>query len=159
AYEEGRFVLRTPLPGSVGNFGRFTEVPASTAYRRLRAARVNEHENVPPLIVTGVHIGTATFVTDRGPMRLPAWPFSFKGVAHPASVLAVGSPDLFIPPDMHRFGPTGPGNSIEDSATVSASGKTITVTFIGGPAGNEACDDSYRASAVADRRAVAFTIT
>src|SRR5690348_8692448 len=28
AYEEGRFELRTLLPGSVGNFGRFTEIPA-----------------------------------------------------------------------------------------------------------------------------------
>ncbi len=157
AYEEGRFELRTLLPGSVGNFGRFTEIPAGVAYQRLRAMGVDEHANVPPLIVTAANIGTATFVTDRGRVRLPAWRFSFKGVAHPASVLALGPPDLFIPPALHRFGEPGPGNSIEDSATVSASGKAITLTFVGGPAGNAPCDDSYRASAVADRRAVAFT--
>jgi hypothetical protein len=159
AYEEGRFALRTLLPGSVGNFGRFTEVPAATAYHRLRAIRVDEHDKVPPLIVTAVHIGTATFVTDRGRMRLPAWQFFFKGVAHPASVLAVGPPDLFIPPAMHRFGEPGPGNSIEGSATISPSGTTITLSFVGGPAGNEPCDYSYRVSAVEDRRAVAFKIT
>ena len=39
AYMEGHFVLRAPLPGSVGNFGRYAEVPATVAYRRLRAAR------------------------------------------------------------------------------------------------------------------------
>jgi hypothetical protein len=42
---------------------------------------------------------------------------------------------------------------------VSASGKTITLSFIGGPAGNARCDESYRASAMEDRQAVAFTIT
>ena len=148
AYEEGRFALRTALPPG-----------AITAYRRLRAIGVDDDQKVAPLLITAVKPGSATFVTDRGPMRLPAWQFSFKGVAHPASVLALGPPDVFIPPALHRFAAPGPGNSIEDSATVSASGKTITVTFVGGPAGNEACDDSYRASAVADRRAVAFTIT
>jgi len=148
AYDEGRFALRIALPPG-----------SEVAYRRLRAGGVNDHEKVPPLAVTAVKPGRATFVTDRGRVRLPAWQFFFKGVAHPASVLALGPGGLFIPPALHRFGEPGPGNSIEDSATVSASGKTITLTFVGGPAGDEACDDSYRASAVADRRAVAFTIT
>jgi hypothetical protein len=42
---------------------------------------------------------------------------------------------------------------------VSPSGRTITLTFTGGPAGHAPCDYSYRASAAADRQAVAFTIT
>ncbi|HKO26518.1 MAG TPA: hypothetical protein VJU80_03605 [Solirubrobacteraceae bacterium] len=159
AYEEGRFALHARLPGSVGSFGRFTEISATAAYHRLRAIAVHERDKVPPLIVTGVDIGTATFETDRGRMRLPAWRFFFKGVANPASVLALGRPDLFVPPPPHRFGPPGPGNSIEASAKVSPSGKTITLSFVGGPAGHAPCDDSYRVSAVADRRAVAFTIT
>ncbi|HSC04010.1 MAG TPA: hypothetical protein VLC49_11845 [Solirubrobacteraceae bacterium] len=157
-YEERRFVLRTLLPGSVGTFGRFTEIPATVAYRRLRAMRVDEHDNVPPLIVTAVRIATATFVTDRGRVRLPAWQFSLNGLAHPASVLALAPPDLFIPPALRRFGEPGPGNSVEDSATILASDKTVTLRFVGEPAGNAPCDDSYRASAVADRRVVAFTI-
>jgi hypothetical protein len=148
AYEEGRFALGTALPPE-----------AAVAYRRLRAIGVNEHENAPPLLVTAVKAGRAVFVTDRGRARLPAWQFFFKGVAHPASVLALEPPDLFIPPALHRFGEPGPGSSIEDSATLSASGKKITLTFVGGPAGNEACDERYRATAVADSRAVAFTIT
>lgn len=147
AYLEGRYALDTALPPG-----------AAAAYGRLRAQRNGQHVKVPPLVITAVHPGSGVFVTDRGRMRLPAWQFSFKGVAHPASVLALEPPDIFIPPALHRFGQPGPGNSIEDAATVSASGKTITVTFVGGPAGNEACDDSYRASAVADSRAVAFTI-
>ncbi len=148
AYLEGRFALRTALPPGSG-----------TAYRRLRAKGVNEHENVPPLLVTAADPGTAVFVTDRGHRRLPVWQFFFKGVASPASVLALTPPSVFIAPPLHRFGPPGPGNSIEDSARLSASGETITLSFVGGPAGTAPCDESYRASAVADSRAVAFTIT
>ncbi|MGN6871027.1 MAG: hypothetical protein ACTHMY_21755 [Solirubrobacteraceae bacterium] len=158
AYMEGHFVLRTLLPGSVGNFGRFTEVSANDAYRRLRGESRQSGVNTPPLIITGVHIGTATFVTDRGPMRLPAWRFFFKGVADPAFVLAVGRSDLFIPPRLHRFAKPGPGSSIEDSATISPAGTAITLSFDGPPPGTGPCQADYRASAVADRRAVAFAI-
>jgi hypothetical protein len=148
AYEEGRFALGTALPPG-----------SATAYGRLRAIGVNDHEKVPPLLVTEVKLGRATFVTDRGRRPLPTWQFYFQGVADPAPVLALVPPAAFIPPPLHRFGQPGPGNSIEDSATVSASGRTVTLSFVGGPAGSEPCDDSYRASAAADSRAVAFTIT
>lgn len=159
AYMEGHFVLRAPLPGSVGNFGRYAEVPATVAYRRLRAGRRQSGVTAPPLIITAVHIGTARFLTDRGPMRLPAWQFHFKGVADPASVLAVAAPDLFTPPPLHRFGPPGSGNSIEGSATVSPSGTTIKLTFSGAPPGSAPCEANYRVSAVSSQQAVAFTIT
>jgi hypothetical protein len=147
AYLEGHFALGTALPAG-----------SATAYRRLRATGVNDHEKVPPLLVTAVEPGSGVFVTDRGRRRLPAWRFYFKGVANAATVLALVPPAVFVPPQLHRFGQPGPGNSIEDSAKISSSGKTITLSFVGGPAGNAPCDDSYRASTVADRRAVAFTI-
>jgi hypothetical protein len=148
AYLEGRFALRTALPPG-----------STTALRRLRVIGVNEHEKVPPLLVTAVKHGNSGFVTDRGRMRLSAWRFYFKGVANPASVLALAPPEVFVPPPLHRFGEPGPGNSIEDSATVSASGKVITLSFVGSPAGNAPCDASYRATGLSDRRAVAYTIT
>jgi hypothetical protein len=159
AFLEGRFRLRALLPGSVGNFGRYAVVPAGVAYHRLRAAGVDEHDKVAPLLITGVHIGTATFLTDRGRMRLPAWQFSFKGVADPASVLALAPPGLFTPPVLHRFGSPGPGKSVEVSATVSPSGTAVTLSFAGAPAGTEPCEANYRLSAVSSQHAVAFTIT
>jgi hypothetical protein len=161
AFLEGRFRRPPPplLPGSVGNFGRFSEAPASVAYHRLRAAGVDEHHKVAPLVITGVHIGTATFLTDRGRMRLPAWQFSFKGVADPASVLALTPSDLFIPPRLHLAGPAGPGSSVEVSATISPPGKAVTLSFPGPPAGTGPCEANYRVSAVSSQHAVAFTIT
>jgi hypothetical protein len=148
AYLESRFALGTALPPG-----------SALAYGRLRAGGVNEHENVPPLLVIAAKRGSAVFVTDRGRRRLPTWRFYFKGVADPASVLALAPPGVFIPPPLHRFRQSGPGSSIEDSAKLSTSGKTITLSFAGGPAGDAPCDYIYRASAVADPRAVAFTIT
>ncbi len=159
AYTAGHFALRAPLPGSVGNFGRYAEVPATVAYHRLRAGRRQSGIKAPPLIITAVHIGTARFLTDRGPMPLPAWQFHFKGVADPASVLAVAPSDLFTAPSLHRFGPPGSGNSIEGSATVSPSGTAITLSFSGAPPGTAPCEANYRVSAVSSRQAVAFTIT
>ena len=42
---------------------------------------------------------------------------------------------------------------------MSPSGRSITVSFTGAHAGTGPCDANYRASAVGDHRAVAFTIT
>jgi hypothetical protein len=158
AYMESRFVLHAELPHRPVSAGRFHLVSAAAAYRRLRAGGVNQHQAVAPLVISAVKPGSATFLTDRGRMRLPVWFFFFKGVADPASVLALGAPNLFIAAPAFRSGASGPG-STDVSATRSASGKAITLSFAGGPAGNAPCDERYRASAVADRQAVAFTIT
>jgi len=159
AYLEDRFVLRAALPKGTTEVGPFRVIPAAAAYHRLRTAGRSHGSKVPPLVVRAVHLGTATFATDRGPKRLPAWQFSFKRVAKPASVLALAPPDMFTPPPLLQLGPTGTGNSIEDSATVDRSGTAITISFVGAPPGNGPCDARYSASAVANRRAVAFAIT
>lgn len=158
AYSEGRFVLRAPLPKGPTTAGRFRIASAADAFARLRATERSGETNVSPLVVRAAHLGVATFVTDRGQKRLPAWQFSFKGVARPALVLALASPDVFTPPPLQQLGPTGPGNSIEDSARSNRLGTAITIFFIGAPPGNGPCDASYSASSVANRRAVAFTI-
>jgi hypothetical protein len=159
AYIEGSFVLRTPLPPGPAAAGGFRLVSAAAAYRDLTAVGRPRQTEVPPLLVTAVRLATATFVTDRGRVHLPTWQFSFQGVADPASVLAVAAPQVFITPPAHHLGPPGPGNSTEDSATMSASGTAITISFTGAHAGTAPCDSSYTASAAANVRAVAFTIT
>jgi hypothetical protein len=158
AYEEDRFVLRAALPRGPARVGPFRVISAADAYHRLRTTGRSRGTTVPPLVIRAVHLGTATFVTDRGTKRLPAWQFSFKRVATPATVLALEPPDLFTPPPRQQLGPTGTGNSIEDSARADRSGTAITISFIGAPPGNGPCDARYTASAAANRRAVAFTI-
>jgi hypothetical protein len=69
-------------------------------------------------------------------------------VTDPASVLALIPPQVFVPRSLHGFGQPGPGNSIEDSATTSASGKTITLSFSGGHARNAPSAVGYFRKAV-----------
>jgi hypothetical protein len=159
AFEEGRFTLGTGLPRRSGTAGRGHILSAAGAYRLLRVAGRSSGIKVAPLVVRSVRLGAATFLTDRGRQRLPAWQFSFRRVAKPALVLALPPPDVFKPPVLQQLGPTGPGNSIEDAARADRSGTSITISFVGAPPGNGPCDARYLANAVADRRAVAFTIT
>ena len=159
AFEEGRFTLGTALPRRSRTAGPVHTLSAAGAYRLLRVAGRSSGIQVAPLVIRSVRLGAARFLTDRGPQRLPAWQFSFKRVAKPASVLALAPPDVFKPPVLQQLGPTGPGNSIEDSARANRAGTSITISFVGAPPGNGPCDARYLANAVADRRAVAFTIT
>jgi hypothetical protein len=158
AYEEHRFVLRAALPNGPAEAGPFRVISATEAYHRLRITGRSRGGTVPPLVVRAVDLETAMFATDRGRKRLPAWQFSFKRVAKPASVLALAPAELFTPPRLEQLGPTGTGTSIEDAATADRTGTAITVSFNGASSGNKPCDARYTASAVANRRAVAFTI-
>jgi hypothetical protein len=155
AFGEGRFTLKTALPTGAVTAGRLS---AAGAYKLLRSSGRSSAIKVAPLKIRSVRLGIATFVTDRGRQRLPAWQFWFKRVAKPASVLALAPPDLFTPPRLQQLGQVGTGSSIDGAATADRSGREITISFIGAHAGNRPCDAGYSATAVADRRAVAFTI-
>lgn len=155
AFGEGRFALGTALPKGPAVVGRLS---AAGAYAALRSAGRSSGIKVAPLVIRSVRLGTATFVTDRGRRTLPAWQFWFKRVAEPAAVLALAPPALFTPPGLEQLGTPGTGSSIEDSARIDRSGTAITLSFIGAHAGHRPCDASYSARAVADFRAVAFTI-
>jgi hypothetical protein len=158
AFEEGRFVLGTALPGSPGTVGHDRISSPAGAYGLLRSEGRSSGIKVAPLIIRAVRLRAGTFLTDRGRRRLPAWQFWFKHVAKPASVLALAPPDLFLPPPMQQLGPSGTGNSIEDSATADRPGRAIKISFIGAHAGNGPCDARYSASAVSSSQAVAYTI-
>ncbi len=156
AFDEGRFTLGASLPGSSGAAGHDHMLSARAAYRVLHNAGRSSAIKVPPLVIRSVRLGVATFSTDRGRRRLPAWQFWFRGVAKPASVLALLPPAIFNAPPLEELGP--PGDSIDAPARVDRAGTAITISFIGAPPGTGACDARYLASAIADRHAVAFTI-
>lgn len=116
-----------------------------------------KHAPTPATTLTvRVRLGQASFVTDRGRLDLPAWQFYFGRFREPASVLAV-VPFNALP--LRRLDPNGVGNSQDgEQAVISADGQTLTISFTGGHAGNQPCDDSYSASAAQSTHAVAFTI-
>ena len=63
----------------------------------LRSAAAKGPPVATRLTVTGAHLGTAVFDTDRGPRQLPAWLFGLAGVHDPAAVLAVAASRIFVP--------------------------------------------------------------
>jgi hypothetical protein len=109
-------------------------------------------------MVHAVRLGTAIFLTDRGPRRLPARQFFFKHVARPALVLALAGPRLFAPPPLQQLGPPDREIRTKTPPRLTAPNGDRDL-LIGAPPGNGPRDPTYRASAVQDRRAIAFTIT
>lgn len=148
AFNEGRFILDAKLPATPTVLDGYRLRSAASAFGLLKADP-GKGPTAPPLEVRGVDLRTATFDTDRGAATLPAWIFLFRGVDHPAAVLALTQSEVFEPPRPVDF---------HDTATMSSGGRDLTVTFVGAPAGTQPCDASYTATATADAHAVAFTI-
>jgi hypothetical protein len=96
-------------------------------------------------------------VTDRGRQRLPAWLFFAQGLREPDAVLAVRP--YVLPKSLRsQLPPWVVADTEEEFATASQGGRAITISFVGGHAGHQPCDDSYTASATPSRTAVAFII-
>jgi hypothetical protein len=136
AAQEGNYELAAPLPVAPPTVtvrlpdgtADFSTLPAQAAVGHLRKAGRPE---VPPnptdaLPITRIELGSETFLTDRGPLSLPAWlfhPVDSRGpVAWPA-----------LPPDAF-WEHTGQQPSAIQQATLAADGRTLTVTLPAAPA-------------------------
>jgi hypothetical protein len=159
AFIEGRYVLRATVPVAPPSRAGYAIKSARQALRLLRSdpGKVGS-STVGPLAVTRIRLAAASFLTDRGNKLLPAWAFSLRGVAHPVFVLAIARSSVFTPPNPRQFA-RGVGPFEDDTATVSADGMSLRVSFTGGPAGHKPCDIAYSPGATANVRAVAFWVT
>jgi hypothetical protein len=111
----------------------------------------------PVVKITMITLGEGTFMTDRGRQRLPAWLFFAQGLRDPDAVLAVRP--YVVPRSLRlQLPPLVVADTEEEFASASHGGRAITISFVGGHAGNQPCDDSYTASATPSRTAVAFII-
>ncbi len=148
--------LQVALPGSPSTAGGYRLIGTNTALSDLRGFESNGPSLLPPAVaIQAVLLGSARFLTDRGWTRLPAWRFYFKGFQQPASVLAARP---YPAPPLRRLDPSGINSQAGGSAVLSSGGRRLTISFTGGPAGNEPCDDSYTVTTIASRTAVVFTI-
>jgi len=85
----------------------------------------------PPLLAATAELGTAEFVTDRGRCGLPAWNVRIEGVPEPVLVLDPAvSKQAWRPPGMHEHDDIFSWGS---TATVSADGRAVTLSFTGSP--------------------------
>jgi hypothetical protein len=155
AYGTGAITWPTHFPDGPVAAGGYRVISAEEAAERLAPAG---KPGTPPrprsLRVTAMRLGTASFSTDRGDRVLPAWLFSFAGVADPAAVLAVDPSARYRP-----VGQTGTMSMAGAGAQVSRDGRTLRVTYLGGRPGSGVCSGDETAAAVETSTAVAIVFT
>jgi hypothetical protein len=171
AWYAGLFAVANPLPSETPPDGKIQwsdgtthavpVISAQKALTDLKAAAVQPCPACTPLQITGARLMTATFQSSRGPVLAPAWEFSLKDTAVKLDEVAVGT-DFTAPPvpttnDQQVAQPwVGPP---PQSATVDASGMTLTVTVVGAPdAGDKPCGADYTAEAVESDAAVVVIV-
>ena len=135
-------------------------ISAQQALAEMKAEGSGSCGGCVPLKVTGAQLATGNFQTTHGEAVAPAWEFTLQGTDVKIAHLAVAHPLMVVPP---TFDPNGPPPqqliSIE-SATTTAGGLTLTVTFMGPPkdAGGS-CGADYSARAVESSTAVVVIVT
>jgi hypothetical protein len=163
----GLFVAANQLPseapsdGSVkwqnGTVHAVPVISAQQALTDLKATGVSPCPDCTPLQITGASLTTAIFQSTRGPAQAPAWEFSLKDTDVKLDQIAVGG--RFIPPPPPEQ-PAQPwvGPPVE-SATVDASGMTLTVTVVGAQyAADKPCGADYTAEAVESDTAIVVIV-
>ncbi len=165
AWYAGLFVAANPLPSEAPSDGMIQwpdgtahSVPvisAQQAFSDMKAAGVSPCPNCTPLQITGARLTTATSRSSRGPAQVPAWEFSLKDTDVKLDQIAVAGQSTAPPvptPNDQASGPPAAqpwiGPPIQ-SATVDASGMTLTVNVVGAPdPGDKPCGSDYTAEAV-----------
>jgi hypothetical protein len=107
-----------------GCFAAAPDVPASIL-EVLQPGSTTEP--VPPLLVVAADPASGTFMTDRGPLTLPAWRIEIRGIRDPFVVLA---PELFAAAWPPHWDPERSGFS-QWTATLARDGRTLTLHFFG----------------------------
>ena len=163
AWYAGLFVAASPLPsetppgGTVqwqdGKTDAVPVISSEQALSDLKAAAVQPCPDCTPLQITGARLTSATFQTSRGPAQAPAWEFSLKDTDAKLDQVAVGG-RITPPPVADQAARTSVGPAVR-SATVDASGTTLTVSVIGAQYGaDKPCGADYTAEAVESDAAV-----
>jgi hypothetical protein len=175
AWYAGLFVATTPLPSEAPPDGRIEwqggtthAVPVISAQQALadmKAGGVSPCPDCIPLQITGARLTTATFQSSRGPAQAPAWEFSLKDTDVKLDQIAAASE--FTAPPVPTPNEQATGQQMAQpwvgprvwSATVEASGLTLTVTVEGAPgAGDKPCGADYTAEAVESDTAVVVIV-
>ena len=171
----GLFVAATPLPSEAppdgtiqwqdGTTQAVPVISAQQALTDLKAAGVSPCPDCTPLQITGARLTTATFQSSRGPVQAPAWEFSLKDTDVKLDQVAVGgkftAPPTPTPNDQaggQQVAQPWVGPAVQ-SATVDASGMTLTVTVVGAQyAADKPCGADYTAEAVESDNAIVVIV-
>jgi hypothetical protein len=154
AFVSGAFAARATLPPGPQNAAGYPVTSAAQALAVMRAEgspAIGAIRPPSPLVITAIRLDTSSFETDRGTRLLPAWLFSFQGVADPAAVLAVAPSARFSRPgESSGFPSVG--------ARLGPDGRTATITFGGAAPGRGPCTADYTVDQLASDTAVAIRV-
>lgn len=153
AYIERAVNVPAALPLGPTTAAGFPLISAREAVRVFKSTAGKGPPATTRLTVTTMRLGTGLFRTDRGPRRLPAWLFRFRGIQHPAAVLAVTAARIFSP--RGRLAGRPPFVS---SARLGPDGRTLTVEFTGAPSGTGPCTADYHLQLAESRAAIAVAV-
>lgn len=134
-------------------------ISAEEALRQLVKAGSGDCGGCEPLQITGARLSTVQIQTIRGPATAPAWEFTLKGTAVRITRVAVdGSAIVKVtPPSWDPYNP--PGGLAIESATTTATGTRLTVTFTGSPGpASQPCGADYTGVAVESANAVVVIV-
>jgi hypothetical protein len=174
AWGAGLFVAADPLPSGAPPDGTIEwqdgtthAVPVISAGQALSDMKAADGQPCPectPLQITGARLTAATFQSSLGPAQAPAWEFSLQDTEVKLDQVAVESqlaaPAVPAPNEQATGQAPQPwvGPPVQ-SATVDASGMTLTVTVIGAPdTGDKPCGADYTAEAVESGAAVVVIV-
>ena len=171
----GLFAVAAPLPSGAppdgtlkwqdGTTNAVPVVSAGQALSDMKGAAGQPCPECTPLQITGAKLTTSTFQSSRGPVEAPAWEFSLQDTEVKLDQVAVES-QLAAPavptPNDQATGQQGSSPWVGpqvDSATIDASGMTLTVSFIGAPdGGDKPCGADYTAEAVESSTAIVVIV-
>ena len=138
--------------GTTAIYGAISAADAFTALVKSQPAQTSDMcGGVPPLQITTVSFGTASFRTDRGGAQMSAWLFGSPGVIGMLKYPAL-SPSAFW-----KAGVAGPGSL--NGAEISPDGLVLTVGFVGAaPASTGVCGADYAPVTAESSAAVAVAV-
>jgi hypothetical protein len=135
-------------------------ISAPEALSRLKADAAGSGGDCPgctPLKITGAQLSSGQIQTSRGPAQVPVWEFTLQGTAVRITRLAIAA---YVQVKLPTWDPDNApiGISIE-SATATADGRQLTVSFTGAPeSGDTPCGADYTAEAVESETAVVVIV-
>jgi hypothetical protein len=159
----GSLPTAAPPDGTVtwadGTNRAFSLVSAAQALADVKADPSNTTcLKCTPLRVTDAQLVTTRVETSRGPAEAPVWSFTIAGTAVKVTRLAVADAVVAVPPAWDSN--SSPVGLSVYAATTSATGRDLTVSFVGAPGpGSQSCGADYTAEAVESSKAVVVIVT
>jgi len=152
AFASGMFDRPTRMPAGPDTAGGYPIISPDEAFDLLKSQAKDPPAGSLRLTTSDVHLGTSTFLTDRGPKTMPAWLFSMAEVDGPVAVLAVAPEAQWFPAELAS------GQSHDIGAIIGADNRTLTVNFVGAESENGPCGVRYSVRLTESHTAVIVTV-